>query len=108
MITIEHDDYIIYIGRNACENWEILSIAQQNHLLFHLSHFPSPYVLLYPLKKLKETPIRLCAEMCKKYSKHSTARKVSVDYSPCSNIKRGKTIGEYYYKNNKKVSIIIL
>ena len=34
------------IGSNAIENWELLEKSKENNLFFHLSSFPSCYVIL--------------------------------------------------------------
>ena len=102
-MIIKIENYEVEIGRNASENWNILDFSDPTDILFHLTCFPSPYVLL----KTSEIPpmniILECAEICKRYSKYKKIYPLKVDYSLCSNILKGDNVGEFSYISNRKV-----
>ena len=96
------------IGQNAVENWEIFDNSKKSYLFFHLSSFPSCYVILeweeeyYPnLSVIKEV-----AELCKNNTKYKNLRDIKVDFTQCDNIEKGGNVGEIIYKSNKKVNQI--
>ena len=98
------------IGSNAIENWELLEKSKENNLFFHLSSFPSCYVIYecendndITLETIKE-----CAMICKNNTKYKNLKNIKVDYTFCKNIIKGDKIGEIIYKSNKKVKKIIL
>ena len=94
------------IGQNAVENWKIFDNSKSSYLFFHLSSFPSCYVILeceeewkYDLSIIKEV-----AELCKNNTKYKNLRDIKVDYTQCGNIEKGEVVGEIIYKSNKKVN----
>jgi len=111
--TIDLDGYIytIKIGKNAQENWDIISDSFQNDLWFHLGgSLPSPHVVLtlpnkFKLKKIPNTIIMQCALFCKQHSKFANINKVSVIYTEIKNVSKGKTIGSVF---TKKTSSVVL
>ena len=58
------------LGENAQDNWNILDKVEPNHYFFHLTSFPSPYVILL----CEETPsieeITIAAQLCKGNTKY--------------------------------------
>ena len=102
------DDIPCIIGSNAPENWKILDDAEHNNLFFHLTSFPSCFVILKtedPNFSDIET-IRVCATECKNNTKHKHIPNIKVDYTPCNNVKKGDVLGEIVYKSNRKVKQI--
>lgn len=104
-------DVLCKIGGNADENWDLIRAAKRHHWFFHLTDFPSPYVVLEcdraePSAHTKEQ----CAELCVEHSKHRRAGKVKVDATPCGNVRvdRKDDVGECDYKNEGKVEIIVV
>jgi hypothetical protein len=101
------------IGNNAEENWKILDEANDNHLFFHLSSFPSCYVILEIENEIKDIfeinkIIENTALECKLNTKYKNLKYIKVDYCPISNIIKGEKVGEVYYKSNRKVKNIIV
>jgi len=90
------------IGTSAKENWEILEKAKPCHFFFHLSSFPSCYVIL----ECDETPymetIYECAKLCKSKTKYKKIPNLYVDYCTCSNLRKGWVIGEVEFISNRK------
>lgn len=94
------------IGNNKQENWKLLDESRDSNLFFHLSSFPSCYVILecdqYPNDKI----INECASYCKNNTKYKNLKDVKVDYCLCSNVIKGENVGEIFYKSNRKVKQI--
>jgi predicted ribosome quality control (RQC) complex YloA/Tae2 family protein len=98
------------IGSNAKENWELLNLSKSTDVFFHLSSFPSCYVILenetdkYP----SEDIIKEASILCKSNTKYKNMRDIKVDYTFCSNVIKGEVVGQVYYKSNRKVLSIKL
>lgn len=106
---IEHDDvtYIIWIGKNAQENWDIITKASQNDIWFHLEDFSSPHVILrVEDTKLKVVPkilINKCASLCKQHSKYNKINKISIIYTEIKNVKKGDKVGSVMTQKTKSL-----
>ena len=101
------------IGNNAEENWKLLDDASENHLFFHLTSFPSCYVILeieedindfFQLIKILEH----AALQCKLHTKYKNLKNIKVDYCQVYNVIKGEKVGEIYYKSNTKVKNIMV
>jgi predicted ribosome quality control (RQC) complex YloA/Tae2 family protein len=110
MKSIEIQGILCKIGGNAIENWELLEKANENNLLFHLTSFPSCYVIYESVNgdDINFEIIRECAILCKNNTKYRNLKNIKVDYTTCNNIIKGDKIGEIIYKKNKKVKKIII
>lgn len=42
----ENEKYTIIIGENAKDNWNIIDMADQNDIWFHINNIPSPHIIL--------------------------------------------------------------
>ena len=103
------NNIVCKIGCNAKENWELLESSKDNDLFFHLSSFPSCYVILettfgYPSCEV----LSRAANICLKNTKYRNFKNIKVDYCFCENITKGEKVGEIFYKSNKKVKQIKL
>ena len=99
--------YIIRSGRTAKENWKLLESSSSHHYFFHLSSFPSGYVILeHDLEEVPERIIIECAEICKAGTKYRNLKNLKVDYCQCSNVVKGDIVGEAIFKSNRKVKVI--
>jgi len=96
------------VGQNAKENWEIFSTVNPEYLLFHLSSFPSCYVILETDIDPSIDIIKLVAILCKQNTKYKNVPNIKVDYTKCKNIIKGENVGEIIFKSNKKVNKIIV
>ena len=94
------------VGKNAVENWKLLDEAKPKNIFFHLSSFPSCYVIL----KCESDPdmeiIKECALACKENTKYKNLKDIKVDYTTCDNVIKGEKVGEVYYCSNRKVKQI--
>lgn len=96
------------IGSSAKENWLLLDQAKEYHIFFHLSSFPSCYVILECEQNYikNDDDLNQCAEICKNNTKYKNLNNLKVDYTLCNNIIKGTKIGEIYYKSNRQVKQI--
>lgn len=108
MKTVIINNLKCIIGGNAKENWDILSNSKDNHIFFHLSSFPSCYVICETDNLPDIETIRQIALLCKQNTKYRNIPTIRVDYTLCKNVFKGDNVGEVVYKSNKKVSNIIV
>ena len=97
--------YACLVGGNAKDNWKILEESTTTDTFFHLSSFPSCYVILrceFPDISL----IMECASVCLENTKYKNLREVYVDYTHVRNVKKGDVIGEVEYLSHRKVKKI--
>jgi predicted ribosome quality control (RQC) complex YloA/Tae2 family protein len=106
MKSIEIDGYTCLVGQSAKENWDILGNARQTDIFFHLSKFPSCYVILCTPIDVSDVIIRKVARICKENTKYGF--RVSIDYTQCNNVIKGTKVGEVIYKSNRRVKRIVV
>jgi predicted ribosome quality control (RQC) complex YloA/Tae2 family protein len=96
------------VGQNAKENWNMLCDIEDNFLFFHLSDFPSCYVII-EYNNIENPPydlLKFGATICKSNTKYRNMKNIRVDWTWCNNIKKGRKIGEIYYKKSELVKTI--
>lgn len=94
------------LGESAQENWSLLERAQDHYYFFHLTSFPSGYLILEPLVEPTFDMIQKGALLCKQNTKYRHSKDIKVDYCLCKNVTKGNTIGEAIFKSNRKVKQI--
>lgn len=115
--NIENREFIIQIGTNAMENWNLIDKSNHNDLWFHVEGYPSGHVVVkeitsnknveYKKDKLFGYPYSLimeCARLCKNQSKLKNSR-CKIVYTNISNITKGKEIGSVLTKNEKYITV---
>ena len=108
MKTFNFDNINIKLGTSAKENWNILSESEPYNLFFHLSSFPSCYVILECNEDtiINNDILQECAKICKLNTKYKNMKNIKVDYTRCDNVMKAKNVGEVFYKSNRKVKQI--
>jgi predicted ribosome quality control (RQC) complex YloA/Tae2 family protein len=106
MKTFQFENFICKLGNTAKENWQLLDDTEDHHLFFHISAFPSGYVILECEEKPKLSTIQIAAKICKDGTKYRRLKNLKIDYCQCSNLKKGDKVGEVLFKSNKKVQQI--
>ena len=96
------------LGETAAENWAMLSAAGNKDIFFHLTSFPSGYVILECERDVEERVLLIAAEICKVGTKYRNIRGVKVDYCLCNNVVKGEKVGEAVFKSRRKVRQIKL
>jgi predicted ribosome quality control (RQC) complex YloA/Tae2 family protein len=99
-------DEVYILGQNAQDNWDILDKAEGTDYFFHLTSFPSCYVIFKCLDIPTNENIIKAAQICKENTKYRNLKNLRVDYCPCSNIKKGENIGEVIFHSLRKVKNI--
>ena len=102
MKILEYESQIIRIGQTRQENWALLDQSKGTDIFFHLSSFPSCYIILESDGGCDQKSIVYCARLCKKYTKYKNLSSVYIDYTPCKNLKKGESVGEVVYKSKVK------
>ena len=98
--------YTVWIGQNAQDNWDIISMADQNDMWFHVEGFPSSHVILRCANGTYDKRIlNRCAVLCKEHSKQKDARNVIIIYTEIKNITKGDKPGAVITKKTKKIKI---
>jgi predicted ribosome quality control (RQC) complex YloA/Tae2 family protein len=110
MKITSYENYTCKIGQNAKENWTLLEDIEDNFLFFHLSDYPSCYIIIE--YDLAENPpydlIKFGAILCKSHTKYRDIKNIKVDWTRCKNIKKGKKTGEIYYKELSSIKKVYL
>ena len=100
--------YIIEIGENKYDNFEIIDKAEKSDIWFHVDGLPSCHVILKTHEKIKHIPlyiIKQCAYLCKINSKAKTLQKCGICYTTIDNISKTDIIGQVNIKNFKVVYV---
>jgi len=103
MKTLYIENFVCLVGKNAQENWQLLQDANSNDILFHLTSFPSCYVILKDENLIHFQIIQKCAEICLENTKYKKLKNISVDYTEISNVKKGEERGELIYLHPSRV-----
>ncbi len=102
----------LLIGQNAQDNWNLLSKSNSKNIFLHISSFSSAYGIIDFKNSsllLNKRIINIAANHIKDTSsKTKNLNRVSIDYTPVSNVCKGTNIGEVYYKNRKLVNTVIV
>ena len=114
-VIIDNRNFIIRVGQNAKENWNLIDCADDFDLWFHLDDYPSGHVIIKEIlnKKVVSTLkddffgyprelIHIGSQYCKTQSKFSNS-KVTVVYTTINNVKKGKDIGSVFIKKSKYI-----
>jgi predicted ribosome quality control (RQC) complex YloA/Tae2 family protein len=95
-------DGIYKLGESALENWELIDKAKHNNYFFHLSSFPSGYVILETKTPTLEILMK-AALLCKNGTKYRYLKDIKVDYCLCNNVIKSDKLGEVIFISNRKV-----
>lgn len=112
MKLLKVGDLVCKLGESAQENWDLVGASKKHHWFFHLTDFPSPYVVL-ECDRGDDPNVHIrtrCAEICLEHSKQKNNKNVKVDATPVGNVKidRRDDVGECDYKNESKVEVIVV
>lgn len=97
---------ICKLGQSAPENWTLLDEAKPEYLFFHLSSFPSGYVIMECDEVPDESVLIEAAIICKNGTKYRNLKNIKVDYCRCDNLSKGDVVGEVKFKSLRKLKII--
>lgn len=107
MKTFSYENIICKLGQNKKENWNLFEGSNPNYYFFHLSAFPSGYLIAESIS-LTDKLILFCAKTCKEHTKYRNIRNIKIDYCTVGNLQKAENVGEIYYISNRKVKQIIV
>jgi predicted ribosome quality control (RQC) complex YloA/Tae2 family protein len=102
MKVIYENEVKYIIGDDATDNWEILDNANPSYYFFHLSSFPSCYVIMEnddPTTSM----LQYGALLCKNSGKYKNLKNLKIDYCKCENLSKGDKVGEVIYNRPRQV-----
>jgi len=100
--------YIIEIGENKKDNFDIIDSSCETDIWFHVEGIPSCHVILKTEQKMSDIPhqvIKRCAYLCKINSKAKTKSKCGISYTTINNVTKTEILGQVKVKNCKTVSV---
>lgn len=98
--------YIIWIGQNKQDNFDIIDSAKPTDIWFHVENMPSCHVILLTNEKIHNIPhqvIKRCAYLCKINSKAKTIPQCAISYTTINNIIKTDIIGQVISKTHKTI-----
>lgn len=106
MKVINYDNegiiYIIKIGENAEDNWNLIDSSKQNDIWFHADNVPSCHVVLCVNNKIKphKSVLNYCAKLCRMNTKNTVN---SVIYTEIKNVKKSDKVGSVTTKKTRLI-----
>lgn len=101
-------DYIIFIGENKYDNWEIIEKSSEQSVWFHVEGMPSSHIILQTQETIREIPkqvITRCACLCKAHSSAKSLKKCKIIYTQIKNVTKTDIVGQVTTTNTKKIII---
>jgi predicted ribosome quality control (RQC) complex YloA/Tae2 family protein len=99
------------VGNNASENFSIIDCSKDSDIWFHVKDYASCHVVASIPEELKLTKkdlryiIKQGAVLCKKYSKYSNVKDLTIIYTTISNVQKTNVIGSVLTNNIKTIYI---
>lgn len=101
-------EYVIEIGQNKQDNFDIIDLANPTDIWFHVDGMPSCHVILKTEEKIRNIPnqvLKRCAYLCKINSKAKTLSKCEISYTTINNVIKTDIIGQVHIKNYKIICV---
>ena len=101
-------EYIIQIGQNKNENFDIIEQANSRDIWFHVEGIPSCHVILKTDEKMTlihRKVIKRCAYLCKINSKAKKLPLCNILYTTIDNVTKTDLVGQVQVKKYKIVSV---
>lgn len=98
---------IFRIGKNAKGNHEIIDLALENDMWFHIEGLPSCHVIASIPDNTKELKsiIKKGALLCKQNSKYISQKNLPISYTLIKNVKKTEVVGSVLITNHKTIII---
>lgn len=103
ILLIDDKEYLIYIGKNAHGNEEIIKKCHPESLWFHFDNISSAHIILE--SNGDDIPKRYINQVASKLFEHkrSAPRNSKVIYTQVKNVKLTNTLGTVIPKNTKTI-----
>lgn len=112
--------FIIWVGQNSKENWDLIEDSDDFDLWFHIDNKPSGHVVIKEIlsKENKNIDIQdkikyfgypsdivlYACNLCKSQSKYKN-EKVNVVYTLIKNVEKARDVGSVIIKNTQKITL---
>lgn len=106
-MRIEFNNIWFIIGKNAEDNWKIISEADKDYYWIHADSVPSAHIII-EVDQILDEDIQYACKLCMSYSKKITSFPAKFVLTQVKNLKFGSKAGEVYFKDNSKVKNVIL
>ena len=99
-VTFMHEgiEYIIWLGKNKKDNWDLIDNAKSTDVWFHVGgNAPSAHVILeteIPINKLPRQVIKRCACICKSHSSSKSEKKCPIMYTTIHYVSKTHIVGQ--------------
>ena len=90
----EYNELKFLVGKDARDNWKMLSEADDSDIWIHLHNHPSSYVIIENTDTIEKDDILYGCQLCKKHSKLRDKARVKCSVLSVEFVKKGKTVGE--------------
>jgi predicted ribosome quality control (RQC) complex YloA/Tae2 family protein len=97
-------EYVIWIGKNEEDNFEIIDNSRKKDVWFHVVGMPSCHVILKTEENVRDIPrkvLKRCGYLCKINSKGKSLSKCDIVYTTIDNVKKTNIIGKVEISNGK-------
>lgn len=101
-------EYIIWIGENKHDNFEMIDQSSTTDIWFHVESIPSCHVILKTSEKMRNIPnqvIKRCAYLCKLNSKTRNQPVSRIMYTTIDNIRKTNVVGTVEVNKYKTIDI---
>ena len=98
-------NYIIMIGENSRDNWNIIDISNPHWIWFHVANSSSSHVVLKIDENIKipKQVIKRCACLCKSHSSSKALQNIVIHYTQIKNIKKTDIVGQVILLTEPKI-----
>ena len=106
-------EYVVWVGENAIENWQLVDRAEPDDMWFHVANYPSGHVVVrarHPDTShlgadLPKGVIVYCARLCKAQSKQKYMKNIEIIYTKIQNVKKTHVVGEVRVRKSKSIYV---
>jgi predicted ribosome quality control (RQC) complex YloA/Tae2 family protein len=104
----KNNEYVIFIGTNKHENFELIDASDETDVWFHVENEPSGHLIIKNNGSLRDIPkqvIKYGAYLCKINSKAKTQKQCSIMYTELKNVSKTNVIGQVNVSTYKVVNV---
>ena len=106
-------EYVVWVGENAIENWQLVDRAEPDDMWFHVANYPSGHVVVRASHldashlgaDLPKDVIVYCARLCKAQSKQKYMKNIEIIYTKIQNVKKTHVVGEVRVRKSKSIYV---
>ena len=103
-----NNQYIIKVGENASENWNLIDESLQKDIWIHLDNLPSPHVVIQCVERTKTVSreaLNRGGLLCKQYSKYGSVKRLNLIYTEIKWIRKGNKTGSVITRKDRSFTV---